>query len=102
MTENGAKPGEHREIAVRERRHHQHGRGAFQHVAEQSGGGQRLVAGAQHIGRTDIAGADAADVLHPREPREDHAEWDRAAEIAEQQGAGGGAKRRREDGVQHW
>ena len=45
--------------------------------------GELLVAGAQHIGGADIAGADRAQVLRAGEPRQDDAERDGAAQIAE-------------------
>ncbi len=65
MAEEGAKPrgqatgdgGAEPELLC-----HQNSDGAFQHVAEQRRRGEALVAGAQHIGRADIARADGAQV----------------------------------------
>ena len=52
--------------------------GALEHVAEQRRCGEPLVAGAQHVGRADIAGADRADVAGAGEPRQNQAERNRA------------------------
>ena len=60
-------------------------------------GGEPLAAGAQHVGGADIAGADAAQVGRAGEPRQQNAERDRAAQIAEDErrgiGESGGAWR---------
>ena len=60
-------------------------RGALQHVAKQGRGGQPLASGAQHIGRTDIAGADGADVRTAEQLGQQQAERDRSEQIAERQ-----------------
>ena len=65
--------------------HEQDRGGALQHVAEQRRGREALAAGAQHVGRADIAGADGADVARAREPGQDQAERDRAEQIADGQ-----------------
>ena len=57
--------------------------GAFQHVEQQRRGGEPLVAGAQHIGRADIAGADVAHVAKAGGAGQQQAERDRAEQIAE-------------------
>ena len=44
--------------------------------------------GAQHIGRADIAGADGANVGRAGKARQQDAEGNRAAEIAEDEGGG--------------
>ena len=44
----------------------QHSDGPLQRVAEQRRRGEALAAGAQHIGRADVAGADVADVARAR------------------------------------
>ena len=54
-----------------------------------------LLPGAQHVGGADIAGADAADVGRAGEPRQQDAERDRAAQIAEHQGRGSASGRER-------
>src|SRR5262249_36869607 len=56
---------------------------ALERIADQRRGRQPLVAGAQHIGCADIAGADAAQILRARKARDDDAERDRAEQIAE-------------------
>ena len=66
--------------------------GALERIEQQRRGGEALVAGAQHIGRADIAGADRADVAEAGDPRQDQAEGHRAEEIADD----GGGKRDRQ------
>ena len=61
----------------------QHGGRALQRVEQQRRGGKPLVAGAQHIGRADIAGADLADVAEAGGAGQQQAERDRAEQIAE-------------------
>ncbi len=85
MAEKRAEAGDQREIAIEQGRRHQHRDGALEHVAQKRRGRKRLAAGAQHIGGADIAGADGAEVLRARKPRQDDAERDRAAQIAEHQ-----------------
>ena len=58
---------------------------ALQRVEQQGGGRQPLVAGAQHVGRADIARADLAHVAQPGHARQQQAERDRAEQIAEDQ-----------------
>ena len=55
----------------------------FRVIQQQRGCGKFLVAGAQHIGRADIAGTDLADIAEPGHAGEDEAEGDRAEQIAE-------------------
>src|SRR5262249_31655084 len=63
--------------------------------------GEPFVAGAQHVGRADIAGADGADIRGAGEPRQDQPERDRAAEIAETQRRGVGRQQRRIEPWRH-
>ncbi|MCY1547652.1 hypothetical protein D9M68_837210 [compost metagenome] len=60
-------------------------RGALERVEQQGRCGKLLVAGAQHIGRADIARADLSDVAQPGHAGQDQSEWDRAEQIAEAQ-----------------
>ena len=60
--------------------------GALEHVAEKRGGGERLAAGAQHIGGADIAGADRAQIGPAGRARQHDAEGDRAEQVAEREG----------------
>ncbi len=48
--------------------------------------GERLVAGAQHIGGPDIAGADTADVADAGEPGQQQPERDRAEQVGDDRG----------------
>ena len=84
VAEEGGEPGIEREVRV-EPAGDEHGRRAFQCIEQQGEGGKPLVAGAQHIGRADIAGADLADVAKPGGARDQQAERDRAEQIAEHQ-----------------
>ena len=69
VAEEGAEPGDERGVASPPNASRdQHRGGALEHVAEQRRGGEALAAGAQHIGRADIAGADRADVAEAGEP----------------------------------
>ena len=61
----------------------EHGRRALEPVAEEGGGGERLVAGPQHVGGADIARADGADVAEAGEAGEDQAEGNGAEEVAD-------------------
>ena len=65
--------------------HHKHGHRALERIAEQRRGGEAFAAGAQDVGRADIAGTDGADVGGPGQPGQNQAEWNRAAEIPERQ-----------------
>ena len=61
---------QHGSIAVRQKYEREQDRdGALEHVAEKVAAASPLFARAQHVGRADIAGADAADVLRAGEPR---------------------------------
>ena len=55
-------------------------------VADQGNGRQIASPGAQHIGRADIARSDVPDIPCAAQPRGQHAEWDRAQQIAADQG----------------
>ena len=57
MAEKGAEPGGHGGVGA-EMRPQPYGGGAFQQIEQQRERRQALVAGAQDIGRADIAGAD--------------------------------------------
>src|SRR5205823_4795964 len=73
----------------------QHGGGAFERIADERGGGEPLVSGAQHVGGADAAGADRAKVLRAGEAGEDQPERDGAAEISDRE-------RHRISGQQRW
>ena len=64
----------------------QHRRRALGAIAEQGGRRRPFLAGAQHIGGADIAGADLAHIARARDPGEEQAERNRAQQIAERQG----------------
>ena len=88
MAEKGAERGDDGGIAAKNMRGDQNRRGALEHVAEQGRGGKALAAGAQNIGGADIAGADRAQIRRAGEPRQQNAERNRAAQIAEDEGRG--------------
>ena len=67
-------------LAGDQHRHH-----ALQRIEQQGGGRQPLAAGAQHVGRADIARADLADVAQPRGAGQQQAERDRAQQVAQQE-----------------
>ncbi len=84
VSEEGAERGDHGGLRAAQRQARDgDGDGALQHVADQGCGGEALAAGAQHIGRADIAGADGADVAGARDFRQDQAERDRAEQVAD-------------------
>jgi glutamate racemase len=56
--------------------------GAFQHIKEEGNRGQSLAAGAQHVGRSDIAGAGLANVALAGEPHQHQPERNRPQQIA--------------------
>ncbi len=60
----------------------QHGGGTLAAIQQQGRQCQLLVAGAEHIGGADIAGADLADIAEAGEAGEDQAEGNRAQQIA--------------------
>src|SRR5690606_581325 len=66
---------------------------ALERIGDQGEGGQLAAAGAQHIGRADIARTDLADVTLAGGEAEQQAEGNRAAQIAEYD--------RRDDREQH-
>ena len=66
----------------RQRRRQHHRRRALGGVADQGDRRQVAAAGAQHIGRPDVAGADLAHVAGSTQPGGDHSKWDRAQQIA--------------------
>src|ERR1700719_3476728 len=88
MAEKGAQRSNDRGVAIKNMRDDQYRRGALEHVAEQSRDGEALAAGAQNIGGADIAGADRAQIRRASKPREQNAERNRAAQIAEDEGGG--------------
>ena len=71
----------------------QHRDGALAAVQQQRRQRGALVAGAQHVGRADIAGADGADIAHAGHAGDEQAERNGAEEIAEkgraEEGGGG-------------
>ena len=81
--EEGAERREDGRVRSPEPAREEHGGRALQGIADQGRGGKALAPGAQHVGRADIAGADLADVAEPGEAGQDHAERDRAEEVAE-------------------
>src|ERR1700719_2552640 len=88
MAEKGAQRSNDRGVAIKNMRDDQYRRGALEHVAEQGRDGEALAAGAQNIGGADIAGADRAQIRRAGEPRQQNAERNRAAQIAEHQNRG--------------
>ena len=74
----------------------EHRRGAFQRIEKKRRGRKILAAGAQNIGRADIARADAAQICHASHAGEQQAERDRAAEIAEEKSKEAGGWQRRD------
>src|SRR5438309_1417986 len=62
---------------------HHHGGAPLRHVEQQSGGGEALAAGPQHVGGADIARADGAQIAGARRLGQQQAERDRAQAIAE-------------------
>ena len=82
MAEEGAEAGEQAEVRPPQAGD-QHGGRALQHVEQEGGGGEPLVAGAQHVGGADVAGADLAHVAQPGGAGEQQAEGDRAENVAE-------------------
>ena len=69
------------ELGADENRHR-----SLEHVAEEGRGRQALLARAQHIGRADIAGADAAQIRAAGEARQDDAEGNGAQKIGDDEG----------------
>ena len=65
----------------------EHGRGALERIEQQRQRGEALVAGAQHVGGADVAGADVAHVAEAGRARQKIAEGDRAEQVAERRGA---------------
>lgn len=84
--EKGAEGGDESEVAAEQAVGDNNRHGALEHIPYQRCGGEGLVAGAEHIGRADVAGADCADVAYAGEACEDEAEGDRAEQIAESEG----------------
>ena len=66
-------------------RRDQHRDRALAAIEQQRRRGQPLAAGAQHVGRADIARSDRAQIARAGQPRQQHAERDRAEQIAGQQ-----------------
>ncbi len=54
---------------------------ALRGIEQEGQRGEFLAAGAQHVGRADIAGADVADVAKAGKLREDQAERNRAQQV---------------------
>jgi hypothetical protein len=86
VAEEGAECGQHRRIgAAVIAGDNDRGR-ALEHVADQSGRGEALAAGAQHVGGADIAGTDRTQILRAAKLGQHHPERDRAQQVAEQEG----------------
>ncbi len=85
VAEKSAEPRRHRRQRTGIPGGDKHGGGALQHIEQKGGGGKALVAGAQHIGRADIAGADGAHIAEAGGPSEQQSERDRSQQITESQ-----------------
>ena len=86
MAKKSAERGEEHGGARRKISDAQNRDGSLQEIEEKGQRGQILAAGAQNIGRANIAGADRAQVLGARRARQDEAKRNCAANIAEQNG----------------
>ena len=86
MAEKGAQASNQRRRVSGKIRGDQYGDGALEGVAQQRRRGQSFAAGAQHVGRADIAGADAAYIGAAGGLRDQKPEWNRAEQIAEGKG----------------
>src|SRR5690606_9280132 len=82
MADEGAEAGDDREVAPPAARD-EHRDGALQGIEEKGESGEPLVAGAQHIGGADVAGADLSYVAHSRGARDEEAERNGAEQVAE-------------------
>ena len=85
MAKKGAERGEERG-ARRKTGNDPNRDGTLQEIEEKGQRGQILAAGAKNVGRANIAGADRAEVCSARHARQNEAERNRAANIAEQKG----------------
>ena len=74
--------GDHRHVGA-EALGDDHGDGALAPVEQQGERRRRLVAGAQHVGRADVAGADAAQVAELEDARHDQSHGQRADQIGD-------------------
>jgi hypothetical protein len=83
MAQKRAKTSQHAGIFAAIRQRHQHRQHALERVEQQCGRSQPLAASAQNVGRPDIAGADAAQILRARKFGQHQPEGDRAQKIAE-------------------
>ena len=83
MAEKGADGGHNGEVAAQHRLREHHRQRALENVAEKRRRGERTAAGAQHVGRADIARTDLADIGSAGEARDQQAERNGAAQIAE-------------------
>ena len=101
MAEKGSQRRNDRCIEAKDPVGQRHCGRTLEHIAQQRRRGELLVAGAQHIGGADIAGADAAQILRAGETRENDAERNGAAQIAEDQRGGGGESRRKGERQRH-
>jgi hypothetical protein len=85
MSDEGCETGDLRACLAAEVATGQHRHDALAAIQQKRQRGGQLVAGAQHVGRADIAGADLAKIAQPHHPRQDQAAGDGAEEIAQQQ-----------------
>ncbi len=92
MAEKGADRGCDRKVSPQKMLGDQHRRGALEYVADKGRGSQPLAAGAQNVGGADIAGANGTKVGAAAELRQQDAERDRAAQIAEDESRDEGRK----------
>ena len=71
----------------------------LQRVEDKGRGGEVLAAGAQHVGRADVARADRAQIPGAGEARQDQTERDRAEQVAEDEGVKIGERQRHARGA---
>lgn len=86
MAKKSAERGEEHGGARRNMGNGQNRDGPLQEIEEEGQRGQILAAGAQNVGRANIAGSDRAKVRRARRARQNDAERNRPASIAEQKG----------------
>ena len=93
MAEKSTDRGDNRDVMTEPVAGDEDGDRALEHVADERRRRQTFAAGAQDVGGADIAGADAAQIRPAGKPRQQNAERNRAAEIAEDKSCGAGRQR---------
>src|ERR1700730_17701511 len=88
MAEKRTDRGDNRDVMTEPVAGDEDGDRALEHVANERHRRQTFAAGAEHVGGADIAGADAAQIRPAGKPRQQNAEWNRAAQITEDQSCG--------------